>query len=130
MFKWSKPASTLYCLRFSGPLSEEEQESFLNLLDELSGLSKPYVALITSEGNSPLSPDNKKRMNLWFKENKAKLAEYCLGHVRVQSGFTKDHYDQSNLAKALPFPLRAADSYEEGLEVAQKLLNTFEKKNP
>ncbi len=130
MFKCSKPDSTLYCLRFSGPLSDTEQESFLHLLDELSGLSTPYVVLVTSEGNSPLSPDNKKRMNLWFKENKTKLAEHCLGHVRVQPGFTEDHYDHSNLAKALPFPLRAAGSYEEGLEVAQKLLNTFEKKNP
>ena len=122
MFDWSNPEPGLYILHFSGDLSEQEQESFLSLLDRLSALSTPYAALMTSEGNSPLSPDNKKRMNAWFKQNREHMATWCHGHVRVQPGFTEDHYEGSNLAKALPFPLKAASTYEEGLVLARTLL--------
>ncbi len=122
MFKWSKPAPHLYEMQFEGALTPEEQIEFLDVLDRVSSEDTPFVILTLSNGNSPLTPDNKKRMNFWFKDNKEYLAKMCIGTVRVQPGFEDNHYEGSNLQKGMPFPLYARADRDAGYALALQLL--------
>ncbi|WP_169566391.1 hypothetical protein [Sneathiella limimaris] len=128
MFKWSQPLPHFYEMEFSGDLNQNEQEAFLCVLNRLSNETKPFVVLTVSQGNSPLTPENKKRMNLWFKDNKAFLEKMCLGTVRVQDGFSDDHYQGSNLEKGLPFPIYSRGGHFDGRKLAEKILTAGIKK--
>jgi len=122
MFKWSKPTDRLYEMQFSGELTLKEQIEFLDVLDRVSLEETPFVILTHSLGNSPLTRENKKRMNLWFKDNKDYLRKMCIGTVRVQPEFKDDHYEGSNLQKGMPFPLYARSNRDAGFTLALKLL--------
>lgn len=122
MFKWSQPTPHFFEMEFSGTLTEEEQKAFLDVLDALSGEQDPFVVLTRSEGESPLSTENRKRMNLWFKEKRTFLGQMCLGTVRVQSGFSDTHYEGSNLQKGMPFPLHSRSTIEDGRILAHHIL--------
>lgn len=123
MFKLSKPIPHFFEMEFSGTLSIEEQEAFLSALETLSHEGEPFVVLTKSEGESPLSTDNRKRMNLWFKENREFLGQMCLGTIRVQSGFTDDHYEGSNLQKGMPFALHSRSTIDAGRILARHILD-------
>lgn len=119
MFTWSIEDKNIFILHFEGALSLRDQAEYLAVLDTLSLQKAPFSVLVTSNGDSPLSPDNKKKMNLWFKEAKDRLAQNCRMLVRVQKDFAPDHYVGSNMEKALPFPIRAATTFEDGLKIIQ-----------
>ncbi|MCG8492339.1 MAG: hypothetical protein MI743_12045 [Sneathiellales bacterium] len=122
MFRSSTPAPHFFEMEFSGTLLIAEQEAFLHVLNRLSEEKEPFVVLTRSEGESPLSTENRKRMNLWFKENREFLGHMCLGTVRVQSGFTDDHYEGSNMQKGMPFPLYSRSTIEAGRSLALEIL--------
>lgn len=122
MFKWSNPVPHLFEAEFAEDLSLSEQEAFLQMLETLSAQTTPFVILMLSKGESPLNIENRKRMNFWFKNNRDWLNGNCFGMVRVQAGYTEDHYKGGNLEKAMPFPLFARADRAAGLELAISLL--------
>ena len=115
----------IFEVEITSPRVTEDETSFLGLLDDL--ITKEYFGLIFStEGKAGFSPEAKKSMSSWFKENKPNLKERCIGFARVNTSQTKAGKFTSKAMKlAMPCPYNVVTKNEEAREWIGDLLNSY-----
>lgn len=131
MFVCDDSAWPVLRLSFAGGLDAADEAAYLAALDALAErlATRPeaFVLVARMDGARPLSPPGRKRQALWFKRQRQPLARFCRGFVRLRAGvapahFGPAHFGNEAFARALPFPLRHAESEDEAMALARELL--------
>ncbi|WP_461534775.1 hypothetical protein [Spongorhabdus nitratireducens] len=95
-------------LEFVSPASEADLQQWLAEMDQMLNEGKRFGLLVSARPNSQLSPEGRKNFSLWFKQNRALLAEGCAGVVRMTANEEEGNRIVSDRMKqAMPFPMIA-----------------------
>lgn len=126
MFTCDETAWPVLRFSFEGGLDAADEAAYLAALDALAARlaerSGDFVLVARMDGASPLSPPGRKRQALWFKQHRDLLGRFCRGFVRLRGGTAPAGFGNDALARALPFPLRHAESEDEAMALARDLL--------
>jgi hypothetical protein len=115
VFKTEFHAPHTHVASILNPKEESDADQFFNFLEEVIAKDEFSLILIT-EGSKSFSPENKIKMNTWFKNNKKNLAHRCTGLVRVsQNQTTLSRLSSKALSLAMPCPYKTTNSLEEAL---------------
>lgn len=91
---------------FNRPASDDDARQWLLDLSELLLKEQSFSLIIQAKPNSEFSPEARRQMGLWFKENRKKLGAFCCGIARiVLSEEEGDRVVSDNMKKAMPFPM-------------------------
>jgi hypothetical protein len=105
-----------YSIEIIPPKHSMDEDRFLEALDLV--LSKEqFVLLFQTKGEQAFSLEGKKKLSIWYKDNKDILAKKCQALARV----TEKPIDQKKilaLQKAFPFPYQAFPSKNQALSWA------------
>ncbi len=102
MFSCAQPQENLYHLSIYLPRMEQDEIDFFNLLKKLETQSN-FAFSIEVKGEKAFSLEAKKKLAIWFKENKTHLEKTCKGFAKI-SYKKHDHDKQEALQKAFPCP--------------------------
>ncbi|MGI9280128.1 MAG: hypothetical protein ACR2PX_10945 [Endozoicomonas sp.] len=109
---------------FNRPASDDDANQWLLDLSELLAREQPFSLIIQAKPNSEFSPEARKNLGLWFKENRENLGECCLGIARVViSEEEGDRVVSDNMQKAMPFPMVACLDFDKARDWAIERLN-------
>jgi hypothetical protein len=122
VFRAEETSPGIVRLTFEGGMSGADEAAYLEVLDELSQRSEPFVVVALMDGRNPLSATGRKAQALWFKRSRAHLGAVCRGLIRVPRGDARAELGGDALAHALPFPLVQAKSEAEAAALARRLL--------
>lgn len=92
-------------------------------LESLVAKSEPYVVITTFSRNYQFSQSARKEQMIWFKRNKGRLSQYCLGMLRVTTD--TDMINKLNnpaMKKGMPFKCIACPSISTATKMAHDLL--------
>ena len=110
-------------LEFVKPATEQEAQQWLADMDALLEKKQPFAMLIHARPNSHFSPESRKAMGLWFKEQRANLGQYCRGVARlVDSVEHGERVVSERMKSAMSFPMVATTDVEQATQwLAEKL---------
>ncbi|WP_153301523.1 hypothetical protein [Endozoicomonas arenosclerae] len=109
---------------FNRPASDEDAGQWLNNLSELLGREQSFSLIIQAKPNSEFSPEARRQLGLWFKENRDLLGEHCCGVARVVlSEEEGERVVSDNMKKAMPFPMISCLDFNKAREWAIEQFN-------
>lgn len=116
MFSANEIHKDIFSLEINDPREEKDETEFLSFLDSV--LSKNTFGLILKvEGEKSFSPEAKKALGVWFKENKPILKSKCFGFARVNQNAKKmGRLKSKALSLAMPCPYTVLHTTEEALD--------------
>ncbi|WP_281646448.1 hypothetical protein [Parendozoicomonas sp. Alg238-R29] len=95
-------------LEFVKQASDAEAQQWLDNMNALLEKKQSFVMLIHARPNSHFSPEARKAMGLWFKEQRESLGIYCAGVARlVDSVEHGERVVSERMKAAMPFPMMA-----------------------
>ncbi|CAM3851226.1 hypothetical protein [Parendozoicomonas haliclonae] len=98
-------------LEFVRQASDDEALQWLEDMNGLLARKQPFVMLIHARPNSQFSPEARKALGLWFKEQRANLGQYCLGVARLVDNVEQgQRVVGEKMQAAMPFPMMAVTS--------------------
>ncbi|WP_422410426.1 MULTISPECIES: hypothetical protein [unclassified Endozoicomonas] len=104
---------------FNRPACDDDARQWLVDLSELLAREQPFSLIIQAKPNSEFSPEARRELGLWFKENRIKLGAFCRGIARVvlseQEG---DRVVSDNMKKAMPFPMVSCLDFDQARDWA------------
>ena len=117
-----KQDDCIYSLIISEPRRENDENDFLEFLEKIIHNEK-FILILEVDGKKTFSLAAKKRLNLWFKNNKNILKARCLGFVRVNPDATKMSKLKSKaFTLAMPCTYKITNTESEAIDFAKKLL--------
>lgn len=124
--KCDTSAFPIIYLHFPSYPKDEIVYAWLNAMEELLDRAMPGVVISTFAANYQFSSDARRAQALWFKKNKKRLANLCLGMVRV----TKDKnliqkITSAAMRKGMPFICIPVATLFDAKNVALGLLAQF-----
>lgn len=74
----------LVTLRFHQPYRSDDEARYLDCLESLARIGRPYLLLTIFGGGPGLSPEGERRQALWYKAHRDTLKAHCraIGMVR------------------------------------------------
>lgn len=126
MFTFDTREDPFLRMSLTGAVTADDERTYLEALERLSERRAPFglVSIIDIESGE-VTHDTRRAQNMWFKQNRAHLAEVCFGLLRVRPQIDPEESDE-NFARAMPFPTRRVASEEEALPILQDWLNCYE----
>jgi len=121
MLKITEISERIYDIEILEPKESEDEVLFLDFMDKI--LRKEAFGLILSvSGDKGFSQDGKRKLSMWFKNNKRDLSSRCIGFARVSSHSTKvSRLKNRTLTLAMPCPYRVFESRDESIEWMSKM---------
>lgn len=122
MFQFDCRQDPILWMRLTDIVSQEDDAAYGEALAALAARSKPFglINLVDISGGSAVL-DLRRRQALWFKAERDRLAQLCLGLVRVRPRLSLDKLGEDKLARVVPFPTAVVGSEAEG----QKLIEAW-----
>ena len=126
MFTFDTRDDPFLWMSLTGRVTAEDERAYLEALAQLSRRQTPFglISVIDIESGE-VTHDTRRAQNIWFKQNRAHLAEICLGLVRVRPRIDPQESDET-FARAMPFPTRRVVREEEALPILQGWLTRSE----
>ena len=108
---------------FNYPATDQDAEIWLHNLSVLLTKKQAFTMVIQAKPSSEFSPEARKQLGLWFKDNRQRLGDYCRGVARqVQSSEEGERVVSPNMQKAMPFPMKAFLEWEQARDWALERL--------
>ena len=120
MIKHDELGSKVHYLLLDEPKVEGDENVFFDKMN--SFLDQENFGLILEvRGKKAFSPEAKKRLGHWFKENKGTLKTKCCGFARVNQNLgTKEKLRSKAMSLAMPCPYLVCSSLDEALSWFQR----------
>ncbi len=117
MFTFDISQDPFFSMRLTGAVTAEDEQDYLEALALLAQRQSPFglISVIDIESGG-VTHETRRAQNLWFKQNRAHLAEVCFGLVRVRPQIDPAESDE-NFVRAMPFPTRRVAREEEALPI-------------
>lgn len=110
-------------LHFPSYPSDTSVQQWLNKLDSIIERGSPCVAISTFEANYQFSQNARKLEMKWFKANKTKLSQLCLGMIKVTTDAVMIKKLQNPaMEKGMPFRCRASPSLKDAIHIAHNMI--------
>lgn len=115
MFTVEKLENDIYKVSLIPPKSETDAEDFFEFFENI--VKEPSFSLIlTTQGAASFSPENKKRLNVWFKNNKEELGKRCLGLARItQRNDLLAKFASKAMTFAMPCPYYVTNNEDDAM---------------
>ncbi|MAE72529.1 MAG: hypothetical protein CL675_00440 [Bdellovibrionaceae bacterium] len=105
-----------FIVEITNPRTLKDESTFLGLLDDLIDRDRFGIA-IKVEGGRAFSPEAKKRLGLWFKQNKAVLKKKCFGFARIKTQTTRvERLTSKAMRLAIPCPYDLFETEEAAIQ--------------
>jgi hypothetical protein len=102
--------------------TDEDIRRWLAAMDQWLAREEPFSVVLLTK-NKGMSPLARREQGIWFKQNKATLAQYCVGVARVvQQDQDPEKLAGAAMQNAMPFKLAACDSLAGAQELAAQWL--------
>ncbi len=119
MLRVLKGKGNTHHIELTSPRQESDEELFFAALDEVLNLDN-FKIILEVRGEKSFSPEAKRRLGIWFKENKGILKERCQGLIRVsENAKAKERLSARALSLAMPCPYRVFDNLKEAQKWCQ-----------
>ena len=113
----------LVTISFNSPASDDQARQWFAGMSAALDKKQPFSIIMSAQPDSQFSPEARKEMGLWFKENRSNLGEHCCGIARVVDSVEHGNRVVSdNMKKAMPVPMKAFLSQEDAERWAEDQL--------
>lgn len=102
----------LVTLRFHQPYSADDEASYLDCLEKLARIGRPYLLLTIFGGGPGLSPEGERRQALWYKAHRETLKANCRAIGMVRPGASAEM--ERIFSTLFACPVLATESEEKG----------------
>lgn len=120
MFKLDSLEDNIFYVKIYSPRQDEDAQFFFDFLERLKK-TKNFALILETQGEARFSPENKKKMTVWFKTNKAFLEQECRALIRLQQSMsTLSKLSSKAMRLAMPCPYHVTDSFNDALNWAKK----------
>ncbi|TQV76128.1 hypothetical protein [Denitrobaculum tricleocarpae] len=128
MFTFDTTSDPFLRMSLTGTVTEDDERSYLEALKQLSERQSPFglISIIDIESGE-VTHETRRAQNMWFKENRAHLAEVCFGLVRVRPKIDPEESDEAFI-RAMPFPTRRVAREEDVLPILRDWLELYDNK--
>ncbi len=111
-------------VEFSKLPSDEDVRCWLSSMSAMLDKQQPFAVILLTQ-NKGMSREARREQGIWFKQNKQRLADFCVGVARV----VQPDQDPEQLAgiamqRAMPFPLTACYTVAEADTLAKCWLSS------
>ena len=107
--------SNIYCLSIMSPRKESDEVEFLETLNKVVETTK-FGLILDVEGEKAFSHNAKVELAKWFKTNRKRLADECVGFARVEVSETKlEKQNSEAMKKAIPCPYKVFENIDQAL---------------
>lgn len=103
--------------------SDDDIRRWLNAMDQWLAREEPFSVVLLTK-NKGMSPEARREQGIWYKQNKARLAQFCVGVARVvQADQDPEKLAGPAMQKAMPFQLAACEDLASAQSLAKSWLS-------
>ncbi len=123
MFTFDTTSDPFLRMSLTGTVTAADEQDYLETLALLAQRQSPFglISIIDIESGE-VTHETRRAQNMWFKQNRAHLAEVCFGLVRVRPQIDPEESDET-FVRAMPFPTRRVAREDEVLPILRDWLD-------